>query len=345
MAIIFYPLAVSGGTGGVTSVAITTSTGILSITGSPITSSGDIVLGFATEPANTIFAGPTSGGSGTPTFRALVGADFGSISASDLSNGVTGSGAIVLGTAPTITGGALAGTFTGSPTFSGTPVFGNVPTFPAETAHFVFAGPVSGSAAPTFRALVAADIPSLPASIITSGQLSIANGGTGTATPGLVAGSNVTITGSWPDQTVNATISTAIATVVKTGSGSGDYSTNASSLTNVDGTNLIYTVTIPVGSKLLVWASGSAQPVAGSNGYVAVTDSVSGLVQAAEMSSPAAGALISSFDINGAITGDGASHTISLQYADSSTMIIRNATVGGVGTITPQMVFLLVEST
>jgi hypothetical protein len=34
--------------------------------------------------------------------------------------------------------------------------------------------------------------------------LAILYGGTGTATPGLVAGSNVTITGSWPNQTINS---------------------------------------------------------------------------------------------------------------------------------------------
>jgi hypothetical protein len=35
--------------------------------------------------------------------------------------------------------------------------------------------------------------------------LPVANGGTGTTTPNLVAGSNVTITGTWPNQTINAT--------------------------------------------------------------------------------------------------------------------------------------------
>ncbi len=39
---------------------------------------------------------------------------------------------------------------------------------------------------------------------IFTGLLPVANGGTGTASPGLVAGTNVTITGSWPNQTVNA---------------------------------------------------------------------------------------------------------------------------------------------
>lgn len=36
------------------------------------------------------------------------------------------------------------------------------------------------------------------------GVLPVANGGTGTATPSLVAGSNITITGSFPNQTVTA---------------------------------------------------------------------------------------------------------------------------------------------
>lgn len=33
-----------------------------------------------------------------------------------------------------------------------------------------------------------------------------ASGGTGTATPALVAGTNITIAGTWPNQTITATI-------------------------------------------------------------------------------------------------------------------------------------------
>lgn len=40
--------------------------------------------------------------------------------------------------------------------------------------------------------------------ITLTGILSKANGGTGTATPALVPGTNVTITGAWPNQTINA---------------------------------------------------------------------------------------------------------------------------------------------
>ena len=41
--------------------------------------------------------------------------------------------------------------------------------------------------------------------ITLAGTLAVANGGTGTATPAIVAGTNVTVSGSWPNQTINAT--------------------------------------------------------------------------------------------------------------------------------------------
>lgn len=48
--------------------------------------------------------------------------------------------------------------------------------------------------------------------------LSVANGGTGTATPGLVQGTNITITGSWPNQTITASATGATAFSALTGS-------------------------------------------------------------------------------------------------------------------------------
>jgi hypothetical protein len=51
-----------------------------------------------------------------------------------------------------------------------------------------------------------------------TGIVAVANGGTGTATPALVAGTNVSITGTWPNQTINSsnpggTVTSVAATV------------------------------------------------------------------------------------------------------------------------------------
>lgn len=48
--------------------------------------------------------------------------------------------------------------------------------------------------------------PNITSSMI-SGTIAVAQGGTGTATPALVAGTNVSITGTWPNQTINSTAS------------------------------------------------------------------------------------------------------------------------------------------
>ncbi len=44
--------------------------------GSPITTTGTFAVALATEAANLVFAGPTTGSAAAPTFRALVNADF-----------------------------------------------------------------------------------------------------------------------------------------------------------------------------------------------------------------------------------------------------------------------------
>jgi hypothetical protein len=85
----------------------------------------------------------------------------------------------------------------------------------AGTGSIVFrgSGPTTGvTVASGTRALVAwngsdfVKIVSNPVVLTTdvSGILPVANGGTATATPSLVQGSNITITGTWPNQTIAA---------------------------------------------------------------------------------------------------------------------------------------------
>src|SRR5262249_50082338 len=63
------------GGAGVTYVALTMP-GEFSVAGSPITGSGTLAVTKVTQGANTVYAGPTSGGAAAPAFRALVGADL-----------------------------------------------------------------------------------------------------------------------------------------------------------------------------------------------------------------------------------------------------------------------------
>jgi len=64
-----------GSAGTVTSIFLTAPVEF-SVGGSPITTSGTLALTWATEAANKVFAGPSSGGVATPTFRSLVAADI-----------------------------------------------------------------------------------------------------------------------------------------------------------------------------------------------------------------------------------------------------------------------------
>jgi hypothetical protein len=68
-----------------------------------------------------------------------------------------------------------------------------------------------------------------------TGIVAVANGGTGTATPALVAGTNVSITGTWPNQTINSsnpggTVTSVAATVPSFLSISGSPITSSGTL-------------------------------------------------------------------------------------------------------------------
>lgn len=137
-----------GGAGSVTSVGITLPAEF-SVAGSPVTTTGTLAITKATETANTVWAGPTSGGAAQPAFRALVAADLtgvaGTVSSVALTAAVpTDIITSAVGGSPVTTTGTLALTLTKV----------------NQLANQVWAGPTSGGASsPTFRALVAADFP------------------------------------------------------------------------------------------------------------------------------------------------------------------------------------------
>lgn len=151
----------------------------------PLTKVSSSNITWGSQTAKYVFAAP-NGSAGTPSFRALVASDIPNLAASKITDGTFDIARIPDLAASKITSGTLAITQGGTGTAT-------------AAINTVFAGPGSGpTAAPSFRALVAADIPNLNASKITAGTLAVAQGGTGSSS--LDGAGIVTKTG---DQTIN----------------------------------------------------------------------------------------------------------------------------------------------
>jgi fibronectin-binding autotransporter adhesin len=137
-----------------------------------------------------------------------------------------------------------------------------------------FVGPALG----TPVSGVATNLTGLPLTTGVTGILPVTNGGTGTSTPALVAGTNITITGTWPAQTINSTSSsgafssitsgtnTAAAMVVGSGASlaaSGSGTIAATSVTALSGLPTIVNGTI-LGNGSGSTASPTALSVSGN---------------------------------------------------------------------------------
>jgi hypothetical protein len=82
------------------------------------------------------------------------------------------------------------------------------------------------------------------------GIISVAQGGTGTDSPAIVAGTNVTVSGTWPNQTINASVSGTAGDMLSVLSSAEISVTTTATLTIgrmhvCSGTSADYTVTLP----------------------------------------------------------------------------------------------------
>jgi hypothetical protein len=169
-----------GGSGTVTSVDATVPT-FLSVTGGPITTSGTLAISYSGTALPL-----ANGGTGQTTRQAAINALVSTLTNRFFLRGNGTNVTMALIQVP------------------------DVPILNQDTTGT--AANVTGTSNSTLTTLSALSLPGSQVSGDISGNsanvtgtVAVANGGTGTATPNLVAGENITLSGSWPNQTVNST--------------------------------------------------------------------------------------------------------------------------------------------
>lgn len=174
-----WPSAAGGsGSGTVTSVGLSLPS-FITVSGSPVTSSGTLTGTLATQSANTVFAGPGSGAAAQPTFRSLVSADISSLFGNLTDVGtdgiiITGGSGVIFGAGTSIAQHVADTTHNGYlsstdwNTFNGKQASGNYIT--ALTGDITASGP--GSVAATLAAITNSTLTTLSALSLPSTQLS-----------------------------------------------------------------------------------------------------------------------------------------------------------------------------
>jgi hypothetical protein len=162
-------------------------------------------------------------------------------------------------------------------------------TTTAQGAMNAFAGAVtSGSylrgngTDVVMSAIQAADVPTLnqnttgTASNVT-GVVAVANGGTGTATPSLVAGTNITITGSFPNQTINSTASGS-GTVTSVAATVPSFLSVSGSPITTSGTLAFTLASTPTNGQLLIGnGTGFSYSTLTAGSNITITNSSGGI--------------------------------------------------------------------
>ena len=184
---------------GVTSVAMTVPAG-LSVSGSPITSSGTLALSLSTG-----YSIPTT------TNQTNWDAAYSNRITTATSPLSISSNTISVGTIPVVNGGTGSTTLTGLVKGNGTTAFtaavagtDYISPYSSQTANFILASPNGVAGTPSFRAIVVADIPTLNQtttgnSANVTGIVLGANGGTGVANSSktITLGGNLTTSGAF----------------------------------------------------------------------------------------------------------------------------------------------------
>lgn len=283
----------SGGT--VTSVALAAPSSILSVSGSPVTTLGTLTLSLATQLANTVWAGPSSGGAATPTFRSLVSSDL-----------PAGTGTV---TSVALTTPGVLYSVSGSPiTTSGTLALNLI----SQSANTFLAAPNGSAGNPSFRLIVPADVPTLNQNTTgTAGNITAASNMTLTSLPNLLLATS--------QLTGDIILTSQVTGILPIANGGTNASTvinafnNLSPLTTAG--DLLYENGTPAAARLPIGASGQVLTVIGGfpswqtvtgTGTVTTVSVVSANGFAGTVSNPTTTAAINlSTTITGILQGNG----------------------------------------
>ena len=291
-------IAISGGGGGISSVGLAVPTGF-QVSGSPLTANGTLTVSYKTGEA----VPQSNGGTGkvavsnadllNQLFPTQVG-QAGKVLGTDGTThswvtsvtGVSGTAPIVSsgGSTPVISISAATGAAAGSMSaadktkldaITGTNTGDNAtntqysPLLASQTANKVYASPDGVSGAPTFRALVAADVPTLNQNTTgtaanVTGTVAIANGGTAATT------ANAALNNLLPSQTANSgKVLTTNGTNTSWATVSGTGTVTSVSVTSANGVS--GTVATATTTPAITLSLGAITPTS-----VAATGSVTG---------------------------------------------------------------------
>ena len=276
----------AGGSGTVTSVAMTTPTGF-SVSGSPVTTSGTLGLTLDSQSGNKFLASSGTGGASTPAFRALVGLDLGlSVKGQLLTYstvmaqlGVGTDGYVLMADSAEATGlkwASVAGTGTvtsvalalpGEFSISGSPVTGAgtlTGSWANQTGNMAFMSPDNATGTPGFRAVRPRDI-----GILAKGDLATTSVypytsfsilGIGTDGKVLMADSTQATGMKWETLTGTGTVTSVAQTVPAGFSISGSPVTTSGTLAITFGSTTANRILMTNGSGTVSWSNLATSP-------------------------------------------------------------------------------------